>query len=86
MKNYVLIDEDGLPISWTVANCVRVLTFNNISSAYRFRNALRTISLFDYHGYIYPEEYDYMGSGSTLNVTNLIPVQNGDDVELKEVD
>ena len=83
---YYLMDEAHHPISWYGSSPAEapILIFDTRVAAARFKHNLQKTFLAEDFGEI---EIRYGGPffAYTLNATNLIPVENGDDIELKGV-
>lgn len=90
MKYIIICIFDGENpnyLKWRVADEEKILLFNSKSSAHRFLK-----QLFNETGFLNYQDLDFCdiieapdNLDNCLNATNLIPVPNGDDIELKEV-
>jgi len=80
-KKYQIFDYENEPIYWNDS----IIEFDTLESAERFAAALREFY------WLSPFDEVEVGpaiphNNEVLNATNLIPVPNGDDIELKEVE
>lgn len=88
-KKYIIYDIELVSLKWMVGPNEQLLVFDTEDSAKLFIEKMIKLPFFYwsnmdlYTTSVYPEIEKYI---DCLNATNLIPVQNGDDVELKEVD
>lgn len=91
MNKYVIIfaEENGTPtfMKWAQGDEQKLLTFDAETSAQRFIDNLANTFLFNdiYYCEIIKVNPAITQAIDCLDLTNFIPVQNGNDIELKEV-